>query len=317
MPKAKKIKLRIYIAGAGGMLGEAFKRVFGRDNELICSDIDVNEPWLNYCDFRDLISYRKSVLEASPDFLFHIGALTDLEYCERNITNCFMTNTFGVRNACSISAELRIPILYISTAGIFDGGKDTYDDLDKPLPLSNYGKSKYQGEKIVKESLKDHLIIRPGWMMGGGPKKDKKFVNKIYKKIQSGEKKLYIVKDKLGSPTYTYDLAENILLLIKNKIWGTYNMTCAGKTSRVEVAKEILLALNLQEKIEIEEVGSSYFSKEYFAPRPSSERLINRKLEEYDLNIMRDWRTCLHEYINDHFLRKQYLNKRNHSSKYN
>jgi dTDP-4-dehydrorhamnose reductase len=53
--------------------------------------------------------------------------------------------------------------------------------------------------------LDTYFIFRPGWMMGGGPRKDKKFVKKIIDKINSGRKKLFVVRDKLGTPTYTYD----------------------------------------------------------------------------------------------------------------
>ena len=56
-------------------------------------------------------------------------------------------------------------------------------------------------------------------------------------------------------------------------------MVCEGVTSRLEVAKELLFILNLEKKIKIEEVSSDFFQKEYFAIRPPSERLINKKLE--------------------------------------
>ena len=57
-------------------------------------------------------------------------------------------------------------------------------------------------------------------------------------------------------------------------------MVCGGLTGRLEVARELLKNLNLTEKISINEVDSSYFSKEYFAGRPDNERLINGKLNE-------------------------------------
>ena len=69
---------KIYIAGCGGMLGEAFQKVFSKDYKLKCTDIDVNEEWLSYLDFRDLESYMADVEEFKPNFLFHLGAFTDL-----------------------------------------------------------------------------------------------------------------------------------------------------------------------------------------------------------------------------------------------
>ena len=71
--------------------------------------------------------------------------------------------------------------------------------------------------------------------MGGGPKKDKKFVKKILQQIKDGKKELFIVDDKLGTPTYTLDFAKNVELLINKKCWGLYNLVCQGNTNRLEV----------------------------------------------------------------------------------
>ncbi len=133
---------------------------------------------------------------------FVFGAFTDLEFCETTRTKLYVTNTLSIENAVYISNELNIPLLYISTAGIFDGNKETYDDWDVPNPLGHYARSKYAGELFVKENKIKHLICRAGWMMGAGPKKDKKFVQKIMSQIKNGKKELFIVNDKLGTPTY-------------------------------------------------------------------------------------------------------------------
>ena len=292
---------KIYIAGCGGMLGEAFYRQFRTDYELKCSDIDVNEDWLCYLDFRDLEAYRRDVRSFDPDYLFHLGAFTDLEYCELHPDETYVTNTLAVENAVYIANELEIPLHYISTAGIFDGGKEVYDDWDSPNPLGHYAKSKYLGEVCMRENVSRHLICRAGWMMGAGPKKDKKFIQKLMRQIKDGKKELFIVRDKLGTPTYTHDFARNVKLLIEKEFWGLYNMVCDGVTSRLEVAKELISILELTKEVAITEVSSDFFKTEYFAERPASERLVNRKLILRNLNIMRDWKTALKEYIRDYY----------------
>lgn len=292
---------KIYMAGAGGMLGEAFHKVFSNDFELKITDIDVNEPWISYLDFRDLEAYRADVFRFKPDYLFHIGAHTSLEYCEENIVDAYATNTMSVENAVYISNALGIPLLYISTAGIFDGGQDTYDDWDTPNPLGHYARSKYMGERFVVENMQRYLVCRAGWMMGGGPKKDKKFVNKILKQIKSGNRNLCIVTDKFGTPTYTHDFAKNVKVLLENEVWGVYNLVCEGTTSRLDVTKEILALLDLENSVTIKEVDSDYFKQEYFAQRPLSERLINVKLNLRGLNNMRDWKDCLKEYLSNYY----------------
>jgi len=294
-------KNKIYIAGCGGMLGEAFYRVFGGDYDLKCTDIDVSEKWLSSLDFRDYDRYKKDVQEFQPDYLIHLGAHTDLEYCETNQKDAYITNTLAVENAVYIANELDIPIVYISTAGIFDGRQDTYDDWDQPNPLGHYARSKYAGEIFVEKKCYRHLICRAGWMMGGGPLKDKKFIQKIMAQIKSGKKELFVVNDKLGTPTYTHDFAQNVKLLIEKKFWGLYNMVCSGITGRYEVTLELIKVLEKEDEIKIVPVQSDYWEKEYFAQRPDSERLINRKLDLRELNIMRDWRVCLKEYIKNYY----------------
>ncbi|MBL0272545.1 MAG: NAD(P)-dependent oxidoreductase [Chitinophagaceae bacterium] len=299
------MKKKIYMAGVGGMLGEAFYKQFLGEYELRCTDIDLNEDWLEYLDFRNYEKYLADVKEFNPDFLFHIGAHTSLEYCEINENDAYNTNTLAVENAVYIANSLNIPLLYISTAGIFDGTKDIYDDWDTPNPLGHYARSKYAGELFVTQNCQRFLVCRAGWMMGGGPKKDKKFVQKIIAQIKEGKKELYVVDDKLGTPTYTHDFAKNVKLLIEKEYWGLYNMVCSGITGRFEVAEELINILGLKNVIKLIPVTSDYFKEAYFANRPPSERLIDKKLDLRKINIMRDWKICLKEYIHDYY--KEYL----------
>jgi dTDP-4-dehydrorhamnose reductase len=143
-------------------------------------------------------------------------------------------------------------------------------------------------------------------MMGGGPKKDKKFVQKIINQLNLGSNQLFIVNDKLGTPTYTHDFARNVKLLIEKGKTGLYNMACKGKTSRVEVACELINLLRLNGSVKISEVSSDYFQKEYFAPRPASERLINARLQKESLDVMKGWKTSLSEYISESY--SDYIN---------
>ena len=292
---------KIFMAGSGGMLGEAFYKVYSENYELKCTDIDINSDWLSYLDFRDLTSYEKAVKDFNPDYLFHLGAFTDLEYCEKNVEETYATNTLSVENATLIANKLDIPVLYISTAGIFDGSQDLYDDWDLPNPVCHYARSKYAGELYVQSQAKRYLILRAGWMMGGGPERDKKFVAKILKQLKEGSKELNVVDDKFGTPTYTIDFAKNSEIILSKEIWGLYNLVCEGLTGRYEVALEILKVLSLESSVKLNKVSSDFFKEEYFAPRPDSERLLNKKLKLRNLNHMRDWKVCLKEYLKDYY----------------
>lgn len=295
------MKKKIYMAGSGGMLGEAFYRVFKDDFELKCSDKDVNADWLSYLDFRDYDKYKADVEAFKPDYLFHLGAYTDLEFCELNIDDTYATNTLAVENAVYISNQLQIPLLYISTAGIFGGEKESYDDWDTPNPLGHYARSKYMGERYVVEHADKYIVCRAGWMMGGGPAKDKKFISKLIKQLVDGKRELHIVDDKDGTPTFTVDFARNVKLLFEKEYWGLYNLVCKGQTSRLEVAEELVQLLGLEGKVKFNRVSSDYFKETYFAQRPACERLVNKKLDIRGLNVMRDWRVALKEYIETYY----------------
>jgi len=288
---------RVYIAGCGGMLGAAFYEEFAEDAQVRCTDVDVNESWLSYADIRDLNAYRRDVTTFAPDYLFHLGAYTDLEYCETHPEDAYRTNATSVENAVYIANELDIPLLYISTAGIFDGCKDVYDDWDSPNPLGAYARAKWAGERFVVENARRFLVCRAGWMMGGGPAKDKKFVQKIMVQLRDGATTLSVVDDKLGTPTYTRDFAHNVRMLLETECWGLYNMVCQGMTSRLEVAQALVDELGLSGEVVVKPVTSEFFASTYFAPRPDCERLVNRKLALRGLDMMRPWREALADYL--------------------
>ena len=157
------------------------------------------------------------------------------------------------------------------------------------------------GERFVVENANRYLICRAGWMMGSGPKKDKKFIQKIMKQLKDGKQELFIVNDKDGTPTYTQDFAKTVKALLEKEYWGLYNCVCGGQTSRLEVTKELLEILGLKDKVKLNVVTSDYFKDIYFAERPPCERLDNRKLKIRDANLMRDWKVSLNEYINNYY----------------
>lgn len=292
---------KVYIAGCGGMLGEAFYNAFKNDYDCKFTDKDINSDWLGFLDFRDIEAYENDVKSFNPDILIHLGAYTSLEYCDTNEMDALNNNVTSLETAVHLSNDLDIPLLFISTAGIFDGEKDEYDDWDAPGPLGVYARSKVLAEDYISKNANKYFVMRAGWMMGGGPEKDKKFVGKIIKQLKSGNTELFIVNDKDGTPTYTHDFAAVAKELLKTNRYGVYNCVCEGLTSRLEVATEIVKLLGLEADIKITEVSSDYFSQEYFSQRPPSERLRNKKLEIIGLNYMRPWREALEVYIEEYW----------------
>jgi len=296
----KKINYtKIFVAGADGMLGTTLQQLTNTKNFLL-TDKEISEN-IKYCDIRDLKNTTQIVKNYQPDIILNFAALVDLEYCEKEKDDCYLTNTIAAIHLFNLAKDLNIPYVFISTAGIFGNDKEFYTEEDQPYPLSTYGKSKYYVEQLLlNQNYPKYWVFRAGWMMGGGPEKDKKFVNKIMKQIKSGTKELFVVDDKLGVPTYTKDFALSILRHIEEELpYGLYNMVSQGEASRYETALAINEYLNLG--LVIHKVDSDHFKTEYFAPRPYSEKLINKSLNDLGKNYMRIWKVCLIEYLNEYF----------------
>jgi dTDP-4-dehydrorhamnose reductase len=282
------------------MLGTTLQTITNTKNFLL-TDKEISSN-IKFCDIRDLKSTTEIINEYNPDIILNFAALVDLEYCEQEKDDCYLTNTIAAVHLFNLAKDRNIPYVFISTAGIFGNDKEFYTEDDEPFPLSTYGKSKYYVEQLIlNQDYSKYWIFRAGWMMGGGPNKDKKFVNKIMNQINSGTKKLFVVDDKLGVPTYTKDFCDSILRHIEEELpYGLYNMVSEGEASRYETAVAINEYLNIG--LTIHKVDSNHFKSEYFAPRPYSEKLINKKLNDLGKNYMRNWKICLHEYLDNYFL---------------
>jgi dTDP-4-dehydrorhamnose reductase len=273
------------------MLGDAMYQTFsGAYRHIHATDLAVTEPWLTRLDVREMVDCERAFAEVRPTIVLHLAALTDLEYCETHQDDCWTTNALGTENVALLARQYDATMVYISTAGIYAGDKEEYHDFDVPNPLSQYGRSKYHGERFVETRVARYFCLRAGWMMGGGPKKDKKFINKIFQQIKSGSRELRVVDDRFGTPTYTVDFARSTAFLLTTGYYGVYNHVCGGGGSRFDVALEFVRLLGVADTVKVTKVQSDYYDHDYFAPRPLSERLVNLKLNARGLNRMRDWR---------------------------
>jgi dTDP-4-dehydrorhamnose reductase len=291
MASSKK-GLNILVTGSNGMLGTSVKKVF-KDHNLILTDI--NE--LDVRNIQQVMFYTSFKL----DVILHLAAETDLIKAQFNPADAYLTNHTGTQNMVELAKTLEIPIVYIGTAGIFDGQKKIYTENDSANPIHHYGRSKYFGEIAVK-SYPKHYIVRGGWGMGGGPKIDKKFINKVFKQIQQGQKTLYGIKDIYGNPTYAVDLAKTIKNILESQAeFGTYHSSGKGVASRFEVLKAFVNFLGLSRKLKLIPLTYKEYSKLFplQTPPTRSEVLSIVKLENTGLSAMRDWQLALSDYAKE------------------
>lgn len=293
---------KVFITGCGGMLGSAIYPYFASLYEnILATDKVVTEKWLIKLDVRDNSHLSKIFEEYKPDLVIHLAAETNLEFCETNSGIAEDTNSLATRTIAELCREYDSTLVYISTAGVFDGLKDGfYTEEDKPNPIMVYGRTKYEGELHVLECCPKSFVVRAGWMMGGGRQKEKKFIYKILQQTTDGQKEIFAVNDKWGTPTYTYDFAKNLFLLLETKKYGLYHMACEGRGTRFDVAEEILRICKRSD-MKLTAVNSDFFKKEYFVSRPPSEMMSNIKLRKLGIDNMNSWQKSLKEYIENYF----------------
>jgi dTDP-4-dehydrorhamnose reductase len=184
-------------------------------------------------------SIRKAIIRYKPQVIFHLAAMTDMLACEKNPKQAQKINGIGTRNVAKACKENKIKLVYLSTCAVFDGKKKTpYKETDLPKPINIYGKTKLLGELAAQDLLSDALIVRTGWLFGGGLDIDKKFVALTFQKLQKGST-VKATADRCGSPTYIPDLLQAVEKLIHKNAKGIVHVVNDGTASYFEIAKAI------------------------------------------------------------------------------
>jgi dTDP-4-dehydrorhamnose reductase len=270
----------ILVTGGDGMVGSYFKEMEGV-SVVGKKDLDVT----------DIMSAKKLIKNHNLLGVIHLAAETDVDFCEHNPDMAYKINSIGTFNIASICKLENIPMVYVSTAGVFEGlksRKNPYTNKDTPKPVSVYARSKLLGEIFVQDIVPNHIIARTGWLFGG-LQKDKKFVGMIVKQIKEGGKELQIVSDIRGCPTYAKDLAIEILNFLKNKTYGTFHLINKGSATRYEIAVEI--TKNIDKSIKVIKTKASHFPS-FNAPRPMYE-VVRQD------GKMRKWEAALKDYLQE------------------
>ena len=263
------------ITGAQGMAGSYVD--FG---------ITTNKRSLDVTDLKEVMAVGKKY---KPKVILHLAAETDVDRCERDPEYAYRVNSIGTYNMGVMAKEVGAKLVYVSTAGVFDGKKKTpHNENDEPNPQNYYGRSKFLGELAVRGLLENYIIVRVCWMMGGGPTKDQKFVAKIIDQLKNQEiKEIRAVNDQIGSQTFAKDVIAAVKILLQEGKKGIFHTANNGVISRYEVAKYIVEIL--RPEVKVIPVASSFFSLD--AKRTENEGLTAKE------NYMRPWKEALREYL--------------------
>ena len=288
--------MKILVTGSNGQLGRALQKVLPKNNSIFATKKD-----LNITDKKQVAQQIKGV---RPNYVIHTAAYTDVDGCEQNKELAYKINVLGTKNIAEVCQKTNIALIYISTDFVFVGKKKTaYLETDKPNPLSVYGKTKLEGEEVVKK-LPKYFIVRTAWLFGDGHNFVKTILN-----LAPKQNEIKVVSDQIGPPTYALDLAKAIYKLInelkiKNYESGIFHITNDGETSWANFAKEIVKQkkdVSRQSrgvKTKIIPISAKVWQKikPESAPRPKYSVLSNEKIQKLDIK-MRPWQEGLSDYL--------------------
>lgn len=226
--------MKILVTGCNGQLGTELmhtleKRVPGSvigtsHRELDVTDADAVERFLKVGEFTHVVN---------------CAAYTAVDKAEEEKLECSKVNVDAIMNIAKFAEELDFRLLHISTDYVFDGQSyRPYNESDKPAPLSVYGTTKRKGETAMLGLAPDGIIIRTGWLYSPY---GSNFVKTVLR-LAREEKKIRVVCDQIGTPTYSGDLAETIADIVCGSRWqaGIYNYSNEGVASWYDFAVAIL-----------------------------------------------------------------------------
>jgi dTDP-4-dehydrorhamnose reductase len=291
--------MKIILTGASGTLAHSLI-VNNNLNEILKIDCQSERPEIIKNDLSIYTSIERIIQRFSPDYIFHFAALTDVDYCELNRLEAINKNYVSTKNIVDACLEYSIPLVYISSACVFDGISGyPYKELDRTNPANFHGWTKLWSEQYILKKLTNYIIFRIGWLFGN-PEIDKKFIGNLYRQIKNGVNQIYGVSDLRGTVTFADDLIEMILLTISKNLNGIFHYGSINSASRFEIISYLLnKKLNLGNKIEVIPVSFKHFNP--IAIRPKNEILENVRLNSLNLGKVFTWETKLDKYINDYF----------------
>ncbi len=185
-------------------------------------------------DITNNADLKKVFQENKPDIVVLNAALTHVDLCEENNELAKKINIEGTRNVALNCNEFNSKLVFFSSDYVFDGNNGPYSEDDPTNPISYYGVTKLEGEKLIKQLVKDYLIIRTT-VVFGFEKLGKNFCYRLINTLKQGQK-INIPQDQIGNPTYAYNLAQVVVELLEKKQTGIFNVVGKDLVDRYQFA---------------------------------------------------------------------------------
>ena len=283
--------MKILITGSSGMLGTDLVDLLKSRKASLDPNLKVIEAPHEVLDITLEDNVSAFITSHTPDIIVNCAAFTNVDKCETERETAFNVNALGPKYIATAAKKCGARLIQISTDFVFEGnGNKPYTEEDQTNPLSEYGRTKLEGERNIRNHSNSFLIVRTSWLFGHNG------VNFAAKMLELAEhnKELSIVTDEIGSPTYTPDLAEALLTLIKQGSEGVINVSNDGSCSRYELAEYIFETMG--HKIKLNQIKSSEYKRP--AKVPLNSTLNCQKLTTITGMRMRPWEEAVEAYLN-------------------
>lgn len=276
--------MRVLILGATGLLGRVLMEEWSTDEVRGLDSRDA--------DIRDHSQLHSCFSDFRPECTVLAAAYTDVDGCESDPKRAHDVNCMGAVNVSHECREASSRLVFVSTDYVFDGAKPIpYETNDEINPLSVYGQSKAEAERLVSEILPLACIVRTSWLFGAN---GRCFPNTILKAAEAG-KKLSVVDDQIGRPTYNRDLARAIIKLCRAGAQDTVHASNSGSCSWLEFACHLLRAAGFAD-VPVEPILTETLARP--ARRPKHSVLSLTSLEAYGIQ-MRPWQETVADYVRE------------------
>ncbi|MBK5230385.1 MAG: dTDP-4-dehydrorhamnose reductase [Thermoleophilia bacterium] len=284
---------RVCIVGSDGQLG------FDLSREFKSAGHDVTDWTHADIEITDRASVTAAFAAAAPEVVVNTAAL-NVETSELDPAKAFAINALGARELAAAAAR-DVRLVQISTDYVFDGTKGTpYVETDITGPLNAYGVSKLAGEHFVLAADGRNIVIRSSGLYGEHGCKAKNGMNFVTTMLAlaADRDQLSVVNDEALSPTFTRDLATQIVALVdRSELSGIFHATAHGGPTWFEFASAIFELADVQ--IDVWPTSGAEYSKEADNSilRPANTSLENARLSKAGVDLMRPWRDQLADYL--------------------
>lgn len=256
--------MKIAITGSTGLIGSRIVELLQDEFQFIplaSGTFDITN--------REQVSQELQNLEY--DLLLHLASYTNVDKAETERDLAYKLNVQGTKNIFEITEHRGKKFMYISSDFVFGGHHPPYYENSGPNPISVYGKTKYEGEQVVKNKA---MIIRTAYPYRQMFDKKRDFVRSIRATLHEG-KQLRMVQDSLITPTFIDDLAMGIKYLINNFSPEIYHVVGSRSISPFEAGKLIAQKFQLDETLILPINYAEYYQDK--AKRPQYSEIKTQK----------------------------------------